>query len=615
MNAAQMIGGLASGASLFVMAAGLTLIFGVGRIVNFAHGAFVMVGSYIAWSIAQHFSSSLGASLFGLVGSFVVMAILGTLVEVVVLKPIYKRAQLMPLLVTFGVALAVQDMTRLIWGADDLLIPADRYLSGSIVVGGARIPVTDVVTISIAGMIGSAIWWLLHRTRAGLLVRATSENPETAAILGVNQRRIRTVVFAAATGLAGLSGALEVLRGRPASLSIEQSVLTLAFVIVVAGGLGSVLGTAVAAVLLGVLNTFLIMHWPTASLVLPVLLMGTVLVVRPQGLFGRAIAEVSETQSHHEDKRGIVPKGWRWCLATVAGVMIIGFASGEYGSLLATDVLIFGIYVAGLDLVVREAGVMTFGQALYFGLGAYGTALAVHVFQWPFSAAIFAGCVLSLIGAFTLGYIATRRVGVAGAMLSLALAELIWAITFQWNAVTGGDNGVSGIWPTGALARPRPFLLCIGIVSAIVLGVLAYLRGTVLGYAFRSVRDSSRRAAALGIDAGIVRWMATIVGGLVAGLAGTLYAFSRGTVDESVMAVSLSIQGLLMMLLGGRSANAGPLIGAGLLIVMQHELSVLSNYWHLVLGLLVLMQIIVMPKIAKAFGTRIPLRIRARRLS
>src|ERR1700723_2680842 len=281
----QFLTGLASAASLFLVAAGLSIIFGVTRIVNFAHGAFYMLGAYVAFTLTARFSGAIGF-WGGIVVAALIVAAVGALVEMVLLRRIYHAPELFQLLATFGLTLMVEDLVVLIWGPSDLLGRRAPGFKGAVDFFGQNIPSYDLFLIVLGPVVLALLWLLLHRTRWGVLVRAATQDRDMVAALGVNQKWLFTGVFALGTFLAGLGGALEAPR-EAADHTMDLRIIVEIFVVVVIGGLGSIEGAFVAAILVSLLNAFGILILPKISLVLVFLLMAVVLVIRPWGLFGK----------------------------------------------------------------------------------------------------------------------------------------------------------------------------------------------------------------------------------------------------------------------------------------------------------------------------------------
>jgi branched-chain amino acid transport system permease protein len=279
---AQCLSALSQAAILFFIACGLTLIFGIMRIVNFAHGALYMLGAFIGYSLVR-WTGTFWVALA--LAPFLVGAI-GTAFELVILRRLYRRDAHAFLMVTFGLALVVTEAVRLIWGPDALQVPPPRLLSGVVFLLGEPFPVYRLFLAASGVVVALAIWQLLERTRLGLLIRATSQNAEMVHALGVDVNLVRSGVFGIGCGLAALGGVL----AAPlvtASHSMAATVIIDAFVIVIIGGMGSFLGSLIGALLIAFVQVFGNYYLPDFALAFMYLMMLLVLVVRPGGLLGK----------------------------------------------------------------------------------------------------------------------------------------------------------------------------------------------------------------------------------------------------------------------------------------------------------------------------------------
>jgi branched-chain amino acid transport system permease protein len=278
----QGLNAAALAALLFSISIGLTLIFGIMRIVNFAHGALYMLGAYVGFSLAtwtgSYWTALLAAPL--LVGA------LGWVLEGVVMRPLYRREHGAFLLVTFGLALVIAESIRLGWGPDPRRFALPPTLAGSVTILGEPFPAYRLFLALFGLAMALALWQFLERTRLGLLIRATAQNAEMVHALGTDVHRVRAAVFALGCALAALGGVLAVPLVT-AYLGLGVSVVVDAFVIVIIGGMGSFVGSVVGSVLLGVVQTFGNYYLPDLALAAIYLAMIVVLVVRPEGLFGQ----------------------------------------------------------------------------------------------------------------------------------------------------------------------------------------------------------------------------------------------------------------------------------------------------------------------------------------
>lgn len=281
----QVMSGLSVGMFLFLVSVGMSLIFGVTRIVNLAHGSFYMVGAYVMVTLVEllpdHPLSFWGALLLAPFG----VAALGGVIEMGLLRRIYHRDPLLQLILTFGLILVIGTLVLLAWGPDNKSVSRPDALAGSVRVFGQPFPSYYLVVLALAPVVAVGLWLIFYRTRWGMLIRAATVDREMLGALGVDVATLYTQVFLFGSWLAGLGGALSAPTVAVA-LGMDGDVLTTAFVVVVIGGLGSFAGTFISALLVGELQSFGILIFPSVSIVLLFLIMAVVLIVRPWGLLG-----------------------------------------------------------------------------------------------------------------------------------------------------------------------------------------------------------------------------------------------------------------------------------------------------------------------------------------
>ena len=608
--AIQLLNGLASASALFLVSAGLTLIFGVTRIVNFAHGSLYMLGAYVAYSAGATLSASLGrgapAFWTAIVVAALAVAVIGALIEALLLKRLYDAPELLQLTATFGVVLIVRDVVLALWGPEDLLGPRAPGLDGAVILLGRAVPEYDLFLVAVGPIVLVLLTWLVTRTRFGVVVRAASENRVLTAALGIDQARLYTAVFALGAFLAGLAGALQLPR-EPANLGMDLAIVADAFVVTVVGGLGSIPGAFLAAVIIGLTKALCIalgtvdmfgasVAFPKLTLVAEFVVMAIVLAVRPHGLLGTPAALPVTTPLPEQRALVVDPKrrdAWI-AIAAVAIVAVAPLLRDDYAAVLATDILVATLFAASLQFLTGTGGMTSFGHAAYFGVGAYAAALADRS-GWPFALALVLAPAAAWSAALGFGWFCVRLGGVYLAMLTLAFAQITWSIAFQWDAVTGGSNGIVGVWPPDLLAGRKAFHTFTAVAVIAALLALYALARSPFGRALRAVRDSPLRAAAIGIDVRATRWRGFALAGAFAGLAGGLFAFSKGSISPESLAIPRSVDALVMMLLGGLNALFGPLLGAAAFTWLQDTLARSTEYWRAMVGIGILVLVLLFP--------------------
>jgi branched-chain amino acid transport system permease protein len=244
--------------------------------------------------------------------------------------------------------------------------------------------------------------------------------------------------------------------------------------------------------------------------------------------------------------------------------------------------------------MMGTGGMASFGHAAYFGLGAYGAAIAFR-HGVPMEAALGVAPLAALAGALLFGWFCVRLSGVYLAMLTLAFAQIVWSVAFQWNTVTGGSNGLVGIWPPAWLVDKRAYFWFALAAVGMALAAIAWIARSPFGYALRAGRDSPLRAEALGIDVRAIQWAAFALAGTFAGVAGGIYAFSKGSISPETLAIPRSIDALVMVLLGGINAFVGPFLGAAAFTWLSDTLTRATEYSRAVLGGAILFLVLVFP--------------------
>lgn len=278
----QILNGIGLGMLYFLLAVGLSVIFGLLRFVNFAHGAFYLLGAYLTYDFVNR-----GVDFWiALMAATLIVAVVAACVEALLLRRIYNLPHAYHILVTVGLALVIQELTIILWGPlGGSLAPPDG-LQGVVMVGQFVYPAYRIFTIVFTSVLAGLLWWLLEGTRLGAIVRAGSESHSNMALLGYDTLRINTVVFGFGAGLAGLAGALAApIRGVEPFMGAEA--LAIAFVVVVIGGMGSYTGALVAGLMVGIVQSVMATLWPEGARLMIYVAMALVIALRPRGLLGR----------------------------------------------------------------------------------------------------------------------------------------------------------------------------------------------------------------------------------------------------------------------------------------------------------------------------------------
>jgi len=566
-----------------------------------------MVGIYVAYSLVNVLAGTIGFWPSVALAPLVVGA-LGACIEVLLLRRIYRAPELFQLLATFALVLVIKDAVLWFWGAEELLGPRAAGLKGSVEILSRQFPSYDLFLIVMGPALLCLLWLLLTRTRWGTLIRAATQDREMVAALGVNQAWLFTAVFALGALLAGLGGALQLPR-EPANLDMDLNTIGAAFVVVVVGGMGSIPGAYLAALLiselkaiciwLGVVELFgLTVSFSKLTLVVEFLVMAVVLIFRPWGLMGRpqpASRHTASTESPLK-RASQFERLAGWALVLLLCVLPFLTVESPYLMVLGVDLLIAALFAVSLHFIMGPAGMHSFGHAAYFGLGAYGAALLVRAAGLPMEVSLLVAPLIAASGAAIFGWFSVRLSGVYLAMLTLAFAQITWAIIFQWDTFTGGSNGINGIWPAKwLLDKKYYYLLTLALVVAGI-WILRRILFSSFGFSMRAGRDSALRADAIGIDVKRVQWVAFILAGLFAGLAGAIFTFSKGSISPDALSVNKSVDGLVMVLLGGIQVLSGPIVGSVLFTWLHDVVARNTEYWRAMLGGIILLLVLLFPQ-------------------
>jgi branched-chain amino acid transport system permease protein len=573
----------------FLVASGFTLVFGLMRNVNLAHGSLYLLGAYIDYEVSER----TGIWLLGVGAGFVAMALVGLLMQVFVFRRL-EGDELRQTLVTLGISVVAADLMLAIWTGITYQIGVPAWLDGAVklpIVTAVRsngtavlmtYPFYRLVVLAAAIVIGVGLWLMISGTRIGMMIRAGVDDRPMLSASGINVHVVFAVVFAVGAGLAGFAG---VVGGSALSLAPGEDVryLLASLVVVIVGGMGSIPGAAIGALLVGLAEQIGLVYSPTYGIVLTFIIMVVTLAIRPQGIMGTArTASVSPVLALDQPNRAVdVPAQFGLAQIVLAMVLVLYpvLASEFFLTQIGAYSLIWGLLALSMMLLAGYGGMVSLAQITTAGVAAYTVAIFgtnnmnIYGFGWPWwvlvpFAVLLAGVVSAIIGA-----ISVRTDGIYTIMITLAIAAAFFYFAQQNYALFNGHSGYAGIpaprfWGID-WRDPVPFYyLCLFVAGACYAAVLYCSRST-FGLALQAIRDNSRRMRAVGFDVTAHKITAYFYSGLIAGLAGVLLVWFNGRVSPGTVNVGQAIEVLIIAVIGGLRHPIGAFLGAVFVIFIQ----------------------------------------------
>lgn len=608
-----LLNGLAVGFLYVLIASGLSVIFGLTDIINFAHGAFYMLGAYLGFTLFD----ATGSFFLALLAVPILVGLIGVAVERTTLHYIYDRDPLYQIILTFAFILVITSVVEIIWGRRPKQYNVPDVLTGIVELGPIVYPTYRLFLMGVAILVGLGVVAIFRYTNFGLIIRASAQSQATVRSLGVNVSNYFTLVFGFGTALAGIAG---VLAGPILSVNPEmgQSIIITAFIVVILGGLGSFTGAAISGLVIGVVQTFGNTYLPELTGFFIYIVMIAVLLVRPEGLLGKYNVRAEDTKISLEgiiepvrlsDRRVWPVLG---LLALVPLGQGVGYSSYYVG--LIALMFVWAILVLSLDLLTGYLGLISFGHAAFYGIGAYVTALTVMHLYNSLALALVASVLATAVVAYVIGYLSIRLSGVYFAIITLAFAEVFYQLSLSLDSITGGSDGLTGVPDVRLLgvdlAETATFYY-VAFASMLVLYWLAVrILDSPFGRAITAIRESERRMSFLGYDTNKFKRRTFVLSGAIAGIAGTLFTTYQSFVSPSTLSWVVSGDMIVAMVLGGLGTLYGAMIGAAVFIGLSEVLSSYFQNWRLLFGLLLIVVVILQPRGLVSIGPSVLDRLR-----
>ena len=570
----------------FLVASGFTLVFGLMRNVNLAHGSLYLLGAYVGYDVANW----TGSWWIGVLGGSVVVAATGALLQVLVFQRL-AGDELRQTLVTIGISVVAADLMLAVWGGKTYQFEVPASLDGAVVLpivtavkanGQAvflRFPFYRLVVFAASVVIGVGLWLGLNRTRFGMMIRAGVDDRVMLSAAAVNVRLLFVGVFAIGGALAGFSG---VVGGSALSVAPGEDVryLMASLVVVIVGGMGSIAGAAIGALLIGLAEQLGLVYFPTYGVVLTFAIMVVTLAFRPQGILGNSRLRAIDPP-RAANPGDVVSAEFTPATAAllVALVLFPAFASPFIVFQIGAQALILGLVALSLMVLGGYGGMVSLAQLTVAGIAGYATAIlgpnetGVLGLGWPWwvyvpAAVLIAGAVNALIGA-----IAVRTAGIYTIMITLAVGSAFFYLAQQNYSLFNGHSGFRGVAPPDVFGvswkLPTPFYYLCVAVAALAYAAVVYAARSTFGRALVGARDNPRRMRAVGYSVVNLRVSAYFLSGLIAGAAGVLLVWFNGRISPGTVSVSELIGVLVVAVIGGMRHPIGPFLGAALYVLLK----------------------------------------------
>lgn len=588
----QTINGLAIGNIYALTAVGLAIIFGVGNLINFAHGSVYMIGAYVGWYCVSRLDLPLGVT-FLIVA--LVCGVLGILIERVGLRSLQNSARIAPLLATIGISFMLDQLVQLVFTPNPQSFP-NPLPTGRIPIGRVSIGSIDLLILAVGLASALILFFFLRYTKIGWALRATAQDRDAAAQMGVDVNAVNRTAFATASILGGIAGVLVGMYFQTVYPTMSFSAGLKGFAANLLGGLGNIPGAIVGGLLLGLIESYGVAVFSSSyrNLFAFVIIL-IVLVLRPNGLFNhrRQLPPEPLTGTFLMNKKPVPIPNWGIGLAVIAGILLPVIISNPYLLQTLTNAWLFGMLALSVTLVTGTAGQTSLGHAGFLAIGAYASALFSLRLGWPVEASILAAALVTAVLGTLFVLPAFRLRAHYVAIATLGIGEIVSQVILNWDGLTNGALGLSGISSPSFFGQlvvtPRGvywFALALLLLSVVFQWRL--LRSP-LGRTWRAIREDDVAAQAYGISLNRYKALAFAASAFIAGLSGAFTAHLYTYINHETFPNTTSILALTMVILGGMGNMMGAVLGAVVLTALPEVFRPLADYRYLIYGLALLL--------------------------
>ena len=586
-----LISGLVHGNVYALVAVGISLIFGVTNVVNFAQGSVVGFGAMLGW----WFIGVLGWPWWlGIIAVAATSAVIGYIINLTTVRPLITAPPIAALLATFAASMVLDNLSQIVFSPDTRAYP-EPLPTNNIPVAGVLLGTSDVVAFGFTLLAMAGLWIWLRFGRDGQAIRATAADPDAAQQMGVPVARIQNLSFLLASALGGVGGVFFGMFSGVISPFSAAFTGTVGFIAAAVGGLGSIIGAVAGGFLLGLLEAIGVYQFGDGFRDLFIFgLFLLVLLVRPHGLFGarQGLAHEPMTGTFLGAGRPIPLKWWHWLVLAALAAVAVPTLGGPVLSAVGTQVAIYAIMAVPMTLLAGSTGQVSLGQAAPVAIGAYASALFVMRLDMPFLLAVLLGGVLAAGVATFITLPIWRLGGHYVSLATLALGFVILAVIRNWDPVTQGAYGLTGIPAPSVLGKPLltsqgHYLLDLAIL-AVTLAVTLRIRSSHLGTVLSSVGSDEVAARSLGVHTRDYKALAYAISAFFAGIAGSLLAHQYNYLDPTVFPIQMSVLVLTIIVLGGLNSPFGAVLGAIVLVGLPEALRVAPEGRILLYGVIMI---------------------------